>query len=55
MTILGAVVTLSNNPAGNFFGNGDATIHYSSQVLGNMGQYIEKPRVFVDALSWKEM
>ncbi len=52
--ILGAVVTLSNDPAGHTFGNGNATIRYSSRILANLGQYIWSSSFFVDVLSWKE-
>ncbi len=52
---LGIVVTLSSEVAGNAFGNGNASIRYSSQVINNLGNYIYKPLVFVDNISWKEI
>jgi hypothetical protein len=53
--ILGAIVTLSKDPAGNCFGNGDARIRYSSQILSNLKNYCGRLPLFVDIASWREL
>ncbi len=53
-TILGAVVTLSPNAASTF-GNGNANILYSSQVLDNIIKYCKNFKIKVKELSWREL
>ncbi|MBN1760488.1 MAG: hypothetical protein JW863_19320 [Chitinispirillaceae bacterium] len=52
--ILGAVVTLGT-AKNSEFGNGDATLRYSSQVLSNLIYYCKNVKKGLSELSWKEM
>ncbi|MBN1309536.1 MAG: hypothetical protein JXA18_16570 [Chitinispirillaceae bacterium] len=52
--IIGAVVTLSTTTASTF-GNGDADLHYSAQVLDNLNAYCENLRWRIEELSWREV
>jgi hypothetical protein len=51
--ILGAVVTLVEGEVSTF-GNGSATIHYSSAVLNKLAEYCSNVKKKVTELSWKE-
>jgi hypothetical protein len=55
--ILGAVMMLGIDVAGNCFGNGKANIHYSSQMLGKVTQSLPATsgRRTVTVVSWREM
>jgi Flp pilus assembly pilin Flp len=52
--ILGAAVTLGT-AKNSEFGNGDATLRYSAQVLSNLVDYCKNVKKGLSELSWKEM
>ncbi|MBN1576212.1 MAG: hypothetical protein JW913_06670, partial [Chitinispirillaceae bacterium] len=52
--IIGAVVSLSTTTASTF-GNGDADVHYSAQVLDNLSAYCENLRWKVEEIAWREL
>ncbi|MBN1760487.1 MAG: hypothetical protein JW863_19315 [Chitinispirillaceae bacterium] len=52
--VLGAVVSLARTTSSTF-GNGDAQIHYSSQLLANLINYCKNVKKGLSELSWKEM
>jgi Tfp pilus assembly protein PilX len=56
-TLYGAIVTLSQLPTKNIFGNGNPFVRYSSQVLLNLLNYVDKNSLtyYVDVISWKEL
>lgn len=54
MNILGAVVTLSEVNA-SWFGNGQAVIHYSAQVLDNLRGFCDNLEMSLEEHSWKEL
>lgn len=54
MNILGAVVALSDFNA-SWFGNGQATIHYSSQILDNLRGICDNLEMVLEERSWKEL
>lgn len=54
MDILGAVVTLSQNTS-SWFGNGAATINYSSQILNNLRGLCDNMDLVLHERAWKEL
>jgi hypothetical protein len=54
MQIAGAVVALSEN-ASSWFGNGQANIFFSSQVLDNLRGYCDNVDLVLSEKSWKEV
>jgi hypothetical protein len=53
ITVLGGVVALSDY-SDSMFGNGNAKIHYSSQVLSNLEYFCDLEKVLSEA-SWREV
>jgi hypothetical protein len=53
--VLGRIITLANNPVGNCFGNGAASIRYSAQILTNLDNYCGTLPFFIDIAAWKEL
>jgi hypothetical protein len=55
-SVLGAVFMLGKTAGGNCFGNGAAKLHYSSQMLAKVLQYIPSfGRRTVNIVSWREV
>jgi hypothetical protein len=55
-SVLGAVFLLGKNVGGNCFGNGNSTIHYSSQVIADvLSDALNSGRRTVDIVSWREV
>jgi len=52
--IIGAIVTLSTSTSSTF-GNGNADVHYSKQVLDNLSNYCENVPWKIKELSWQEL
>jgi hypothetical protein len=56
-TVYGAIVALSEITLKDIFGNGSPKIRYSSQVLQNLMNYVDKTKLkyYIDVESWKEL
>jgi hypothetical protein len=54
MKLLGAVVTLNENTSA-WFGNGQANVLYSSQILNNLRDYCDNMKLVLEERSWKEI
>jgi hypothetical protein len=55
ITVVGAVVCLADFTGAKLFGNGSATVKYSSQVLNNLNKFITDSDKSVKEVSWKEL
>jgi hypothetical protein len=55
VTVVGAVACLADFAGAKLFGNGSATVKYSSQVLNNLNKFITDGDKSVNELSWKEL
>jgi hypothetical protein len=53
MAFLGAIITLSKDPAGNAYGNGTPKVRYCSQILKKVLKRFSMPTIQI--VSWKEL